>query len=43
MNHQNFQNKSIKFVQTSLAAAALMIASVGPAIADSKVKIVGAG
>jgi hypothetical protein len=43
MNHQNFQNKSIKFVQASLAAAALMIASVGPAFADSKVKIVGAG
>lgn len=43
MNHQNFQNKSIKFVQASLAAAALMIASVGPAFANEKVTIVGAG
>lgn len=45
MSHQNFQNKSIKFAQASLAAAALMIASIGPAFANDhdKVKIVGAG
>ncbi|MFM6282235.1 MAG: DUF4360 domain-containing protein, partial [Dolichospermum sp.] len=45
MSHQNFQNKSIKFAQVSLAAAALMIASIGTAFANdqNKVKIVGAG
>lgn len=49
MSHQNFQNKSIKFAQASLAAAALMIASIGPAFGpafandQNKVKIIGAG
>lgn len=42
MNHQNFKNTSIKFVQVSLAAATLMMASIGPAFSNDKVKIVGA-
>jgi hypothetical protein len=42
MNHQNFKNTSIKFVQIALAAAALITASIGPAFSNDKVKIVGA-
>ncbi|MBD2296091.1 DUF4360 domain-containing protein [Anabaena sphaerica FACHB-251] len=42
MKHQNFQNTSVKFVQTFLAAATLMTASVGPAFANDKVKILNA-
>ncbi len=42
MNHQSFKNTSVNFAKAFLAAATLMTASVGPALANNKVEIVGA-
>jgi hypothetical protein len=42
MNHQNFQNKSFQFAPAFLVATTLMTASVGPAFANDKVRILGA-
>ena len=42
MNNQNFQKTSINLVKAFLAAATLITASVGPALASDKVEILGA-
>ncbi|HEY9803933.1 MAG TPA: DUF4360 domain-containing protein [Leptolyngbyaceae cyanobacterium] len=42
MTNQNFKKTSINFVQAFLAAATLITASVGPALANTKVQILGA-
>ncbi|MFN6485135.1 MULTISPECIES: DUF4360 domain-containing protein [unclassified Nostoc] len=42
MNNQNLKTTSINFIKSSLAAATLITASVGPAFANDKVEIVGA-
>ncbi|MBD2342842.1 DUF4360 domain-containing protein [Anabaena subtropica] len=42
MNNQNFKKTSINFVKSSLATAALMTAFISPALANTKVEILGA-
>lgn len=42
MNNQSFKKTSVNFVKAFLTAATLLTASVGPALADNKVEIVGA-
>ncbi|MBW4676046.1 MAG: DUF4360 domain-containing protein [Desmonostoc geniculatum HA4340-LM1] len=42
MNSQNFQKRTINFVQAFLGAATLITASIGPALASEKVQILGA-
>ncbi|MBE9054275.1 DUF4360 domain-containing protein [Nostocales cyanobacterium LEGE 11386] len=42
MNYQLFQNTSFKLVPTFLAVSTLMMTSIGPALANNQVQIVGA-